>query len=42
LRYITEEQCAEKYKDVVSENEKLKEEISELRKKLEDILSLLK
>ncbi|MCH4815989.1 MAG: DUF2258 domain-containing protein [Saccharolobus sp.] len=42
LRYITEEQCVEKYKDVVSENEKLKEEISELKKKLEDILSLLK
>ncbi|AKA74298.1 DUF2258 domain-containing protein [Saccharolobus solfataricus] len=42
LRYITEEQCGEKYKDIISENERLKGEILELKKKLEDILSLLK
>ncbi|QGA69297.1 DUF2258 domain-containing protein [Sulfolobus sp. E11-6] len=42
IRYVTEEQCAEKYKNVISENEKLKEEISELKKKLQDILSILR
>ncbi|QGA54241.1 DUF2258 domain-containing protein [Sulfolobus sp. E5-1-F] len=42
IRYVTEEQCAERYKNVISENEKLKEEISELKKKLQDILSILR
>ncbi|WP_338601983.1 single- stranded DNA-binding family protein [Sulfolobus tengchongensis] len=42
IRYLTEDQCTDKYKSLISENEQLKKEISELKKKLEDILSALK
>ncbi|MDT7861785.1 MAG: DUF2258 domain-containing protein [Saccharolobus sp.] len=42
IRYFTEDQCKEKYADVIRENEELKKEISELKQKLQDILKVLK
>ncbi len=41
-RYITEEECENKYKGIVEENEMLKKEISELKQKLQDIINILK
>lgn len=42
IRYFTEDQCKEKYADVIRENEELKKEIGELKQKLQDILKVLK
>jgi len=42
IRYFTEDQCKEKYADVIRENEELKKKISELKQKLQDILKVLK
>lgn len=38
IRYYTEEECRKQYESVIQENEKLKKEINDIRKKLSDLL----
>jgi len=38
IRYYTEEECKKQYESVIQENENLKKEIDEIRKKLSDLL----
>ena len=42
IRYLTEEQCEEKYKSIIEENEKIKKEISNLKEKLQDLVNIIK